>query len=472
MVEQDIHGRKISVLGAERSGVAAAVLLARRGADVFVSDAAPAEKIAGSIQALRAQGIAHEAGGHTDRVYDAEVIVVSPGIPSTAPVVVEARRRGIPVVAEIEAASWFCPAPIVAVTGSNGKTTTVTLLERMLFDAKKEHVLAGNIGTAFSAVVDELSASSTVVLEVSSFQLDTIDTFRPAIALVLNITQNHLNRYEYSMQNYAEAKARITMNQTADDMLIWNIDDEWSARTIAGSRARQLHMSLRGRVNEGAYVDEGILVVRLNGTSIPIISADEISIKGEHNLYNAMAAALAARLLGAEPASIRGTLRNFKGVEHRQEFVRDVGGVAYINNSKATTVEAVAAALKSYTEPIVLVMGGMDKGNDYTTIYDLVKTRVRAIIATGASAGTIEKNFADKVSVHRIDTIGTEMPNRASMEAAVAAAAAAARKGDIVLLAPACTSFDWFRDYEERGRVFKSIVLSLEAGQGKQPNRG
>jgi len=465
MREQDMHGRKISVLGAERSGVAAAALPVRHGAAVFVSDAAPAGKIAASIGALSARGIAHEAGGHSDRVYDAEAIVVSPGVPSTAPVVLEAQRRGIRVVAEIEAASWFCPAPIVAVTGSNGKTTTVTLLERMLFDAKREHVLAGNIGTAFSAVVDDLTPATAVVLEVSSFQLDTIDTFRPAIALVLNITQNHLNRYEYSMEKYAAAKARIMMNQTEDDVLVWNIDDEWSRKTIVGARARQLHISLRGRVNEGAYVDEGILVVRLNGTSVPIISADEISIRGEHNLYNAMAAALAARLLGAEPASIRGTLRNFKGVEHRQEFVRELGGVTYINNSKATTVEAVAAALNSYTEPIVLVMGGMDKGNDYTTIYDLVKTRVRAIVATGASAETIEKNFADKVSVHRIDTIGTAMPNRESMEAAVAAAAAAAQTGDIVLLAPACTSFDWFRDYEERGRVFKSIVLSLSAGQ-------
>lgn len=463
MREQDVRGKKISVLGAERSGVAAALLLQKHGAVVFVSDAAPAAKIGESIEALRANGIDCEAGGHTERVYDADVIVVSPGVPSTAPVVNEARSRKIRIVAEIEAASWLCGSPIVAVTGSNGKTTTVTLLERMLFDAKKPHVLAGNIGTAFSSVVDTLTGDTSVILEVSSFQLDTIDTFRPSIALVLNITQNHLNRYEYSMQKYADAKARIMMNQTADDVLIWNVDDEWSVKTIVNAKARQLHVSLRGRVNEGAYVEEGILIVRLNGTSIPIISADEISIRGEHNLYNAMAAALAARLLGAEPASIRGTLRNFKGVEHRQEFVREVNGITYINNSKATTVEAVAAALKSYTEPIVLMLGGMDKGNDYSTIYELVKQHVRAIVATGASAETIVKNFADKVPVVRVDTTGTAIPNRASMEAAIDAAASLANPGDIVLLAPACTSFDWFKDYEERGRVFKSIVLSLSA---------
>jgi UDP-N-acetylmuramoylalanine--D-glutamate ligase len=461
MREQEIRGKKITVLGAERSGVAAAIMLQRHGADVFVSDAAPADKLAESIDALAAKGIAFEAGAHSERVYDADLLVVSPGVPSHAPVVLEARRRGLRLVAEIEAASWLCPAPIVAVTGSNGKTTTVTLLERMLFDAKKEHVVAGNIGTAFSSVVDDVTNETAVVLEVSSFQLDTIETFRPSIALVLNITQNHLNRYEQSMEKYADAKAKIIMNQTEDDVLIWNIDDEWSVKKIVNARARQLVISLRARVNEGAYVDEGILVTRLNGMSIPIISTDEISIRGEHNLYNAMAASLCATLLGVAPASIRGTLRNFKGVEHRQEFVREVDGVTYINNSKATTVEAVAAALKSYAEPIVLMLGGMDKGNDYTTIFDLVKTHVRAIVATGASAGTIEKNFADKVPVRRVDTIGDTMPNRLSMEHAVVVAASLAQRGDIVLLAPACTSFDWFRDYEERGRVFKTIVNLL-----------
>jgi UDP-N-acetylmuramoylalanine--D-glutamate ligase len=461
MDEAKIRGKKISVLGAERSGVAAAVLLQRHGADVFVSDAAPAEKLGESIGVLKAEGIAHEAGAHTDRVYEADLIVVSPGIPSHAPVVKEARRRGITIVAEIEAASWLCPAPIIAVTGSNGKTTTVTLLDRMLSDAKRSHVLAGNIGTAFSSVVDELAEDTAVVLEVSSFQLDTIETFRPSIALVLNITQNHLNRYEHSMDAYADAKVRIMMNQTEDDVLIWNIDDEWSVRKIVTARARQLHVSLRGRVNEGAYVEEGILITRLGGTSIPIISADEITIRGEHNLYNAMAAALAARLLGVAPASIRATLRDFKGVEHRQEYVREVNGITYINNSKATTVEAVAAALKSYTEPIVLILGGMDKGNDYSTIYGLVKEHVRAIVATGASAETIERNFSTLVPVHRIGTTGTAMPNRVSMEHAVAEATALAQSGDIVLLSPACTSFDWFRDYEERGRVFKSIVHLL-----------
>ncbi len=461
MREQDLHGKKISVLGAERSGVAAAVMLQRHGAVVFVSDAAPADALGESIAVLAGSRVAYEAGGHSERVFDADLIVASPGVPSHAPVMKEARRRGLRVVAEIEAASWLCPAPIIAVTGSNGKTTTVTLLERMLADAGKDHVLAGNIGTAFSAVVDDVTPDTAVVLEVSSFQLDTIEAFRPSIAIVLNITQNHLNRYESSMEKYADAKARIIMNQTENDTVIWNVDDEWSVQKLAAASARQLHVSLRGRVNEGAYVDEGILITRLNGTSIPIISVDEIGIRGDHNVYNAMAAALAARLLGIEPASIRGTLRSFKGVEHRQEYVREVNGITYINNSKATTVEAVAAALKSYTEPIVLMLGGMDKGNDYTTIVDLVKQHVRAIVATGASAETIEKNFSGTVPVRRVDTTGAAVPNRVSMEHAVAVAASLAQPGDIVLLAPACTSFDWFKDYEERGRVFKSIVNAL-----------
>jgi UDP-N-acetylmuramoylalanine--D-glutamate ligase len=458
---EDISGKKISVLGAERSGVAAALLLKRHGADVFVSDAASAEKVRENTDMLLEHAIPFETGEHTERVYDAQLIVVSPGIPSGAPVIREAERRGIKLVGEIEAASWFCQAPIVAITGSNGKTTTTTLLGRMLFDAKKEHAVGGNIGTAFSSIVETLTPKQTAVLEISSFQLDTIETFRPSIALVLNITQNHLNRYEYSMDKYADAKARIAMNQTEDDVLIWNIDDEWSGKKLADSRARQLLISTRARVNEGAFLEEGILVSRLNGRSVPVISADEITIKGEHNLYNAMAATLIAQLLGVDTASIRATLRNFKGVEHRQEFVREVDGVTFINNSKATTVEAVAAALRSYTQPIVLMMGGMDKGNDYSTIFTLVKEHVRAIIATGASAETIVNNFADKVHVERINTIGVSIPNRVSMEKAVVTARSLAQQGDIVLLAPACTSFDWFNDYEERGRVFKSVVNLL-----------
>ncbi|MGE5314715.1 MAG: UDP-N-acetylmuramoyl-L-alanine--D-glutamate ligase [Acidobacteriota bacterium] len=461
MRPEELHGKKISILGAERSGIAAALLLARSGADVFVSDAAPLEKIRENVSVLAEQGIAFESGAHSDRVYEAALIVVSPGVPSTAPVVVEARKRQIPVVGELEAASWFCHSPIIAVTGSNGKTTTTTLLDRMLFDAKKEHATGGNIGTAFSAVVETVSAPAPVLLEVSSFQLDTIERFRPNVAIVLNITQNHLNRYEYVMEKYARAKARIAENQTAEDVLIWNLDDEWSNKLLPSSPARQLQISVRSRVNEGAYLEEGILVSRLAGKSVPVIARDEISIKGEHNLYNAMAAVLAAQLLGVDTASIRATLRNFKGVEHRQEFVREVDGVTYINNSKATTVEAVAAALKSYTQPIVLILGGMDKGNDYSTIYDLVKEHVRAIVATGASAETIVNNFSDKVQVERVNTIGASMPNRVSMEKAVAVAASLAREGDIVLLAPACTSFDWFKDYEERGRVFKSVVNLL-----------
>ncbi|HLP14656.1 MAG TPA: UDP-N-acetylmuramoyl-L-alanine--D-glutamate ligase [Bacteroidota bacterium] len=458
MRTEDLQGKKISILGAERSGVAAAILLAQNGAEVFVSDAAPGEKIRESLDTLLRQGIAYEAGGHTERVYDAQLVIVSPGVPSNAPVVLEVRKRSIPLVGELEAASWFCKAPIVAITGSNGKTTTTTLLERILFDAKKQFAVGGNIGTAFSSIVSGLTSEQTAVLEVSSFQLDTIESFRPRIAVVMNITQNHLNRYEYSMEKYADSKARITMNQTPDDVLIWNIDDEWSAKKLAGARARQLHLSMRERVAEGAYCEHGMLIVRINGISVPVINTDEITIKGEHNLYNAMAASLAARLLGVEIASIRATLRNFKGVEHRQEVVREVDGVTYINNSKATTVEAVAAALKSYTQPIVLILGGMDKGNDYSTIYDLVQQRVRAIVATGASAETIVKNFGDKVRVERVNTIGTSIPNRVSMEKAVAVAASLAQRGDLVLLAPACTSFDWFRDYEERGRVFKSVV--------------
>ena len=363
----ELQNKKISVIGAERSGVAVATLLDSQKAKVFVSDFGTSESTQQHITELRAANIECEFGGHSERVYDCSLMVISPGVPTNAPIVIEAQKRGIKIVAEIEAASWFCKGSIIAITGSNGKTTTTTLLGRIFSDAKKKHVVAGNIGTAFSSIVLDVDQETIVVLEVSSFQLDFIDTFRPSVAVILNITRNHLDRYENSMEKYADSKLRIVMNQTADDIFIYNADDEWTKRKVQSPKSKVYRFSTAGNVERGAFEDDGIFKTRIGNDVQSIIAVDEISITGKHNLQNAMAAALAAQLAGVKPATIKSTLRNFRGVEHREEFVREVNGIKYINNSKATTVEAVEMSLKSYAEPIVLIMGGKDKGNDYST---------------------------------------------------------------------------------------------------------
>jgi UDP-N-acetylmuramoylalanine--D-glutamate ligase len=450
----DVAGKQVTVIGAARSGVAAAAMLSSRGARVFVTDSGPAEKIAENLRALDALGVAHESGAHTDRLYEADLVVLSPGVPSNAPAVLEAMRRGIPVVSEIEAASWFCRAAIVAITGTNGKTTATTLLGRMFHDDKRKHAVAGNIGTAFSGVVDELDADAVAVLEVSSFQLDHVQTFRPRVAVILNITPDHLDRYDGSIDRYAEAKMRIMESQTADDIVLYNVDDPTLCHAMehyAHLPVRRVGFGLRWRDGLGAGIDGDTLVTVVDGRRHTIVKTEEMSLRGIHNQYNAMAAALAAQLMGVRPASIRGTLRNFKGVEHRLEFVRELDGVKYINDSKATNVDSVWYALQAYREPLVLLLGGRDKGNDYSRITDLVREHVAAIIAIGESADKVVASFTGIVPVR----------TARSMQEAVLAARQSAKRGEIVLLSPACASFDWFTNYEHRGRVFKETVLSL-----------
>ena len=458
-----LRNKKISVIGAARSGVGVSKLLRNIGARLFVSDQREASKLTKSIAELQKENIAFETGNHTERVFDCSLMVLSPGVPSDTPVVLEARKRSISVVSELEVASWFCRAPIVAITGSNGKTTTTTLVGRVFSDAKKKHVVAGNIGEAFSNFVLDMAETDVVVLEVSSFQLDFIESFHPKVSVILNITRNHMDRYGNSMEKYAASKARIFMNQTEDDVLIYNADDELTQLKVKSAKCKMLAFSTSRKINDGAFLDHGILRTIIGGQKSEIIDASQISIKGEHNLQNAMAATLAAQTLGVSPAYIRSTLKNFKGVEHRQEFVREVNGFKYVNDSKATTVEAVSRALSAFSEPIVLILGGKDKGNDYSGMFDAVRKNVRAIVAIGHSAEKIVLNFADKVRVERVDTIGADIPNITSMQKTIAVATSLAQRGDVVLLSPACTSFDWFTDFEERGKVFTSIVNSLES---------
>lgn len=454
MQGKDVSGKKISVIGAARSGIAVAELLHTKGSRVFVSDSGNADKLASQISHLNSAGIEIETGKHSERVYDADVIVISPGVPSTSPVVLEAERRGIRIISELEAASWFCSSPVIAVTGSNGKTTTTTLIGRILSDAKKKHAVAGNIGTAFSSVVLELDQTAPAVLEVSSFQLDYIESFHPHVSVLLNITPDHLDRYGGVFERYIASKCRIFENQTKEDYLIYCFDDietQEHVRRFASLHVKTLPFGIEQQFDEGAFVEDDTLVTIINGKRTEVVETGKISIKGIHNIYNSMAAALAAQVFDVSSASIRATLQNFKGVEHRLEFVREVNGVRYINDSKATNVDSVWYALQAFKEPVILLLGGRDKGNDYTKLYDLVEKNVKTIIAIGESAGTVDQEFSQT----------TKVVKAGSMEEAVRAATSSASSGDIVMLSPACASFDWFENYEHRGRVFKKLVNAL-----------
>ena len=446
-----LHTKKVSVIGAVRSGTAVAKLLQSHGAEIFVSDSADAEKLQSSLADLRLEKIEYEVGGHSDRVYECELMVISPGVPSYAPVVLEAQKRNIKVVSELEVGSWFCRAPIVAITGSNGKTTTTTLTGRILSDAAKKHVVAGNIGTAFSSVVLELAETDAAVLEVSSFQLDFIDTFRPKISVLLNITPDHMDRYDHSMEQYAASKARVFKNQRDDDVLLYNIDDAWTNTMVLNAHCRTIGFSVRQKLAEGAFVEDGNLVTSIGGTRTKIIEIDRIFIKGVHNLYNSMAAVLVGQLLGVDVSNIQSTLKTFEGVEHRLEFIRRINNVSYYNDSKATNVDSVWFALQSFKEPIVLFLGGRDKGNDYSRLSDLVRKQVKAIVAIGESADLVEQSFKGV----------TVIKKASSMEEAVDLGRNLAQPGDVVLLSPACASFDWFKNYEHRGEVFKQLVNTL-----------
>ncbi len=450
----DVRGMTVSVIGAARSGVAVAELLSRRGAAVFVSDSAPPAKLSDELARLRALGIPAETGAHTSRVLDADLLVVSPGVPSSLPLLREASGRGIRVVSELEVASWFCPGTIVAITGTNGKTTTTALLGRMLEDARIPCVVAGNIGTAFSSVVGELDDRSVAVLEVSSFQLDHVDRFHPKISVILNITPDHLDRYEHNFALYKASKARVFANQQEDDVVIYNDDDPETRAVIQerqNRRVRALPFSAVRPLVEGAFAEGGELVTVSGGRRSVIVSTADISIRGTHNLYNSMAATLAAQALGASIPSLRATLRNFKGVEHRLEFVRELDGVRYINDSKATNVDSVWYALQAFEEPLIVLIGGRDKGNDYSRLLEPVKRRVKAVVAIGESAAKVSQAFSEV----------TNVVSAGSMEEAVRLAKGLAASGDVVLLSPACASFDWFRNYEHRGEVFKQLVNAL-----------
>jgi UDP-N-acetylmuramoylalanine--D-glutamate ligase len=446
----ELKGKKVLVVGLGKSGLAAALFLRHRGAQVTVSDIRSAEALAKDIPALLEEGINVEAGGHgllTFRRQD--LIVVSPGVPLETPELVQAKSFGRPVIGELELAARFLKGKILAVTGSNGKTTTTSLLGEILEKAGLPTLVGGNIGVPVVALIEESTDLTWSVLEVSSFQLETTDQFHPAIAVILNITPDHLDRHG-TFENYALAKERIFASQDERDYVVLNADNLRAAAAAQRSRARVYWFSIEHAVDQGAWVEAGSILFRSAKdtpaeTVMPLIG---IPLKGDHNVENVLAAVCAARLAGASNEAIRDGVENFKAVEHRLEYVATLNGVEVYNDSKATNVDATAKAIAAFPANIHLILGGKDKNSDYTQLSDLLRARVRAVYTIGSAAAKIESQLRGVVSIHSCETL----------DKAVSAIAAAAHPGDVVLLAPACSSFDQFESYEHRGRVFKELV--------------
>lgn len=448
----ELKNKRVLVVGLGKSGLAAARFLKQRGARVTVSDARPATLIA-ELPSLLEQGIVVEAGSHgilTFRRQD--LIVVSPGVPPSTPELTQVRAMGMPILGEFELGAQFLRGEIVAVTGSNGKTTTTTLLGEIFKAAGHATLVGGNIGRPVTEMVAESTDASWSVLEASSFQLETIQTFRPRIAVVLNITPDHLDRHG-SFENYAAAKTRITENQTGEDFLVLNAEDEPTKLVAAKTRAQIYWFSPRRRIKQGAFVHgDSIFFVAKEGSSAePVMPVADIPLQGAHNVENVLAAVCAARLAGIPSAAIRSAVASFKAVEHRLEFVRELGGVRYFNDSKATNVDATVKAVEAFSGGIHLILGGKDKDSDYATMGPLLRERVKTVITIGTAAEKIERELAGVTKIVRAET----------MDRAVLAAHEAATEGDVVLLAPACASFDQFENYEHRGRVFKELVRAL-----------
>ena len=443
--------KRLVILGGGESGVGTAILGKQKGWEVFLSDK-------GSLkphyrETLNKEGIQWEEGTHTEeKILSADVIMKSPGIPDKAPIIKKAHEKGIAVISEIEFASQYTDSLIVGITGSNGKTTTTLLTHHIFKEAGLQVGLGGNIGYSFAELV-ATENPPYYVLEISSFQLDGIEHFAPHIAVLLNITPDHLDRYDYKFENYINSKFRIAMNQTENDYLIYDTDDEvitqWlSTHTI---KSKLIPFSIEKELPQGAFLKDNKIYIMLEYQTTEI-NVEEISLRGKHNIKNTMAASVAARLVNIRNNSLRESLKGFKGAPHRLEEVKVVDGVTYVNDSKATNVNSVFYALDTIKTPIVWIVGGQDKGNDYNSLLPYVHEKVRAIVCLGVDNTPIIQSFHN--------TIGTLVETR-SMDEAVKLAQGFAQEGDTVLLSPACASFDLFKNYEERGDLFKAAVQKL-----------
>jgi UDP-N-acetylmuramoylalanine--D-glutamate ligase len=443
---------RLVILGSGESGVGAALLGKQKGYDVFVSDGGKIKD--GYKKELEAAGIAFEEGGHTEAlILNADEVCKSPGIPEKAEMVKKIRAKGIQVISEIELAYRFKgDSKIIAITGSNGKSTTTSLIYHICITAGLDAALVGNIGYSFAKQIAE-APKAWYIAEISSFQLDDIITFRPDVSVLLNITEDHLDRYEYKFENYINSKFKIIQNQTMEDHFIYCLDDEVITSKLSTLilPTNPLPFSMKQELKKGGYIKGDQMMLRIQEERVSM-SIYDFALKGKHNNYNTMAAGIAAATIGIRKEKIREAVKNFHSLEHRMEFVAMVRGVEFINDSKATNVNSTWYALESMNKPTVLVLGGTDKGNDYGLIADLVKEKVKAIVCMGVDNQKIIAAFKDLVPV----IVETD-----SAKKAVNASFKLAEKGDVVLLSPACASFDLFKNYEDRGCQFKDAVKEL-----------
>lgn len=442
-------GDKVLVIGAARSGLAGAEFLAKQGNQVVLTDM----KQAVQVDNLAELGVSFVWGEQPDvEAIKPDYIVMSPGVPLTIPPVKYAKEHGIPVIGELELAYRNCKAPFAAITGTNGKTTTTTLIGELMKKTGRQVFVGGNIGVPIITYADKLQEEDIVVAEVSSFQLETVESFCPHLALMINLTPDHLDRHG-DMAGYLAAKARIFENQKESDYLVLNYDDEALRELAPQSRGKVIFFSQKHKLEEGVYLDGRKVMLALNGESLFICNADEIAIKGKHNLENSMGAIAFAYLSGVHAEDIRDVLMTFQGVEHRLEPVRTLNEVLYINDSKGTNPDSTIKAIEAYDRPIVIILGGKNKGVPFTELAGLVKQRVKKAVLVGQA----KEELAEALDAADFnDYVRTE-----SFEEAVTKAAELAEPGDIVLLSPACTSWDMFSSFEERGRLFKKLVMEL-----------
>jgi UDP-N-acetylmuramoylalanine--D-glutamate ligase len=447
----ELENKRVLVVGLGRTGVATALFCAARGAAVTATESRTEAEIGEAVAKLRDAGVTLELGGHRQETFlQQDLIVPSPGVPADAQLLRAARGKGVTIWSEIELAYRFIHGQLIGITGSNGKTTTTSLIEHILKTAGLSTILAGNIGTPLISCVGRMTESTITVVELSSFQLELVDMFRPRISVLLNLTPDHLDRHR-TMESYGAAKARIFENQTEVDAAVLNADDPATV-SYAPTLPRLYWFSRKQRAAQGAFLRGEEIVFRHGGEEEVVLKQREIPLVGAHNLENVLAAVSAARLAGADVPAIAKGVRSFAGVEHRLEFIAEISGVRYYNDSKATNVDATRKALDAFPGRILVVLGGKDKGSDYTALQEPLREKAILALLIGAAAEKIEEQIAGSVAIERAGTL----------DRAVEIASQAARPGDVVLLAPACASFDQFQNYEHRGRVFKHLVRQLE----------
>lgn len=457
--EERIRNRRIGIIGMARSGLAAAKLAAKFGGQVLVSDSAEESKLQEQTGELRTLGIPYETGGHSEQLLECDYFVLSPGVPLNIEIIKKAQEKGIPIFSEIEFGYWICQGTIIAVTGSNGKTTTATLIGKIFEAAGYNTFVCGNIGLPFSEVADKLNKDDIAVVEISTFQLETIEDFKPHVALILNLSPDHLDRHG-SFDVYKALKYRIAENQTDSDFLILNEEDELLMTDNIKSGAEKLLFTTKDKSEHAVFVSGNQLISNFEGEEQNIIDINEILIPGPHNLQNAATAVCVSSIFKIEPKIIKEVLRTFAGVEHRLEKLGQVAGVNFVNDSKATNVDSVCYAIRSVTPPIFLIAGGRDKGAPYDKIAEVGKNHIKEIYAIGEAKEKIFEQLGKTIPVHLTD----------KLEKAVQLSFEKATPGSTVLLSPGCASFDMFENFEHRGQVFKEAVASLKGYRNEKVN--